>query len=840
MNKFSSFISVLLITNSLFGQTVTRDSLFNFDWRFHKGGIKGAENKEFKDIDWRLVDLPHDWSIEDLNITDTTNKRIISGPFDSKAIAGKNSGFTVGGTGWYRKHFIIPQKDTAKIVYIMFDGVYMNADVWINGYHLGNHPYGYTAFWYDLTKHLYYGEKDNVIAVEVKNEGLNSRWYSGSGIYRDVTLSIVDKIHAAPWGIFVSTPVIDSESSKVQVVSTLNNGTSSWQDIKYMVRIFSPDNTIVTQKEITTGLNQCAASNIKTELKVDNPKLWSPGTPNLYKLVCSIKQEDKELDITETRFGIRSITFDAEKGMFLNGRSIKLKGGSMHANNGPLGAAAYSRAEERRVEIMKNRGFNAVRCGHNPPSTAFLNACDRLGLLVIDENFDVWTIGWLPDDYHVYFNDWWKFDTKSMVTRDRNHPSIFAWSIGNQLRENSDSIGIALAYEMATLVKTVDNTRPVTANIIVPQMKRNAAAELWYKCDPFFAALDICGYSYQSGNYTDDHKRLPDRIMFSSEIDPRNSFDNWMKTFDNDYIIGNFEWTAMDFMGEVSLGWYAMAEPKTKTMWPWMSTYSGDFDLCGFRRPRSYYRDILFKHDTKLSEFVYSPVPSFEGDNVSRWGWDDVKKSWTWPGYEGKPLQVVVYSAYDSVELHLNEKSLGKKQTNRSTEFKANWDVPYEKGILVAIGFTGNKKAETCELITTGKPYKIKLTPDRNAITANRQDLCFITVEILDKNGNLIPNAENVVKFTVKGNGKITAVGNGNPVSIESFQQPFRKVYEGKCLLIVKSTEMDGVIEITAESTGLNADKLKIGTCKAKGIKTFDPPGEKVNGNDWVLILDRK
>jgi beta-galactosidase len=455
-----------------------------------------------------------------------------------------------------------------------------------------------------------------------------------------------------------------------------------------------------------------------------------------------------------------------------------------------------------------------VRCGHNPPSTAFLNACDRLGLLVIDESFDVWTIGWLPDDYHVYFNDWWKYDTKSMITRDRNHPSIFAWSIGNQLRENSDSIGIALAYEMATLVKTVDNTRPVTANIIVPQMKRNAAAELWYKCDPFFAALDICGYSYQSGNYANDHTRLPDRIMFSSEIDPRNSFDNWMKAVDNDYIIGNFEWTAMDFMGEVSLGWYAMAEPKTKTMWPWMSTYSGDFDLCGFRRPRSYYRDILFKNDTKLSEFVYSPVPSFEGDNTSRWGWDDVKKSWTWPGYEGKPLQVVVYSAYDSVELHLNGKSLGKKQTDRSTEFKAIWSVPYEKGSLVATGFMGNNKTETCELITTGKPYKIMLKPDRNTITANKQDLCFVTVEILDKNGNLIPNAENVVKFNVKGTGKIAAVGNGNPVSIESFQQPFRKAYEGKCLLIVKSTEMEGTIEVTAESLGLLADKLKIGTIK--------------------------
>jgi beta-galactosidase len=339
-------------------------------------------------------------------------------------------------------------------------------------------------------------------------------------------------------------------------------------------------------------------------------------------------------------------------------------------------------------------------------------------------------------------------------------------------------------------------------------MKRNAPPELWYKCDPFFAALDICGYSYQTGNYLTDHERLPDRIMYSAEIDPRNSFDNWMKTIDNEFIIGNFEWTAMDFMGEVGLGWFGVQTPPST--FPWNSTYSGDMDLCGFKRPRSYYRDILFGIGAKVSVFVKSPVPSFEGSGNSRWGWDDVKASWTWPGFENQQLQVDVYSSCDSVGLSLNGKTLGIKPTTRENEFKASWQVPYKPGTLKAIGYHDNKISETSELQTAGRPYRVRLTPDREIIKADRQDLCFITAEILDKNNILVPNADNTINFQVKGSGVIAAVGNGNPVSLESYQQPFRKAYEGKCLLIIKSKDSAGPIEVSASGKGILADKIII------------------------------
>jgi beta-galactosidase len=484
----------------------------------------------------------------------------------------------------------------------------------------------------------------------------------------------------------------------------------------------------------------------------------------------------------------------------------------MHSNNGPLGAVANDRAEERRIGLMKAAGFNAVRCGHNPPSTAFLDACDRLGMMVIDEAFDVWVQGWCDNDYHLYFNDWWKMDITSMVMRDRNHPAIFTWSIGNQVRENRDSIGVALAFQLAGLVRALDPTRPVTANVARNgQFWQNCPPEEWIKCDPFFSALDICGYSYQLSQYENDHQRLPNRIMFSSEIDPRHSFDNWMKAMDYDYVLGNFEWTAMDFMGEVALGWWGFRKNPAE-LYPWTSTYSGDIDLCGFRRPRSYYRDILFKHGSKLSAFVYTPVPSFEGKGDSPWGWDDVKQSWTWPGYEGKSLTVVTYSACDSVSLYVNDKLIGTKPTSRTTEFKANWQVSYEPGTLKAVGYIRGVKSAEWKLFTAGKPAKISLVADRSTIKSDGQDLSYVTVEITDKNGVLNPHYNDVIHFSMEGEGSIVAVGNSNPQSVESFQQPFRKAYEGRCLVIIRSKNKEGQITLKASGKGLAQDKIVIDT----------------------------
>jgi beta-galactosidase len=814
-NRLYNFVLIFLVFQlNLIAQESKRDSLFNSDWKFFRGKINSAEMPSFEDETWRRLDLPHDWSIEDLKKENATDNRIISGPFDSKALCGKHSGYTIGGTGWYRKHFNLSLADTNKIVYINFDGVYMNSDIWINGHHLGNHPYGYTAFGYELSPYLNYGDKENVLAVEVKNEGINSRWYSGSGIYRHVYLSIVDKIHAAQNGTFISTPFVDSLQSKVVVQVQVNNYTKKDADIDLEMAIVDVTGKIVAIKKISTRISHYVPSKVKLNFNISTPSLWTPETPSLYKAICTIQTNNMIVDKTETTFGIRLLEFDIEKGFFLNGKNVKLKGGAMHANNGPLGAAAFDRSEERRVELMKNAGFNAVRCGHNPPSTAFLNACDHLGLMVLTEAFDVWKDGWLPDDYHIYFDDWWKRDLQSMIMNDRNHPSVILRSIGNQIKEGRDSIGIALANQLADYLRSLDITRPVTINVAMSNDWYDGSPELWRNYDPLFSAVDVCGYSYQSIQYKNVHERLPDRIQFSSEIDPQSAFKNWMRATDNNYIIGNFDWTAMDFMGEVALGRnaYSSFVESDSALFPWVTSFSGDFDFCGFRKPRSYYRDILFNNNNKLSVFVETPIPSFKLENKSKWGWDDVKQSWTWPGFEGKNLTVFTYSACDSVQLYINNKFIGTKTTSRETEFKAAWQVAYIPGTLSVIGYQKGIKEAESKLITSGKASEIHLNADRQIIKADGQDLSYVTVEITDKKGVIDPQFNETINFNIEGNGSIAAVGNSNPTSLESFQQPFRKAYEGKCLVIIRSNKKSGQIILKASGKGLTSDRIVIET----------------------------
>jgi beta-galactosidase len=505
-------------------------------------------------------------------------------------------------------------------------------------------------------------------------------------------------------------------------------------------------------------------------------------------------------------FGIRSIRFDADKGFFLNDRNLKLKGGCVHANNGPLGAAAFDRAEERRVELLKASGFNAIRCAHNPPSPAFLDACDRLGMMVIDEAFDAWTLPHAPvtDDYHLFFKDWWQRDLDSMIRRDRNHPSIILWGIGNQIIDSSLDSGARTARQLAACTRALDPTRPVMSNVL--QRSRD-----WRDSDPFFAALDVCGYSYARANYDEDHKRLPDRIMFSSEINPGSSFENWMAVLDRDFVCGNFEWTAFDYMGEAGTGWFGNRHSASE-LFPWNLAYCGDLDICGFKRPRSYYRDVLWSEGNQLSAFVHCPVPSFEGSGNSHWGWDDVIASWTWPGCEGKSLQVDVYSSCDRVQLTLNGKDLGTKPTSRETQFKAAWQVPYESGVLTAIGYTNNTEAARWELRTAGPPVGLRLTADRTALKADGQDLCYVTVEVVDANGVRDPHAEKLVRFSVEGAGTLAAVGNSKPTSLESFQQPQRTTYDGRCLAILKSKRTSGAIKLTARADGLGESSVEIKT----------------------------
>jgi beta-galactosidase len=804
MSKKIIFIcSLLLCSGRLFSQNTTAE-LFDNNWSFYRGGAQGAERLNFDDSKWRKVDLPHDYSIEDLPGT--------SSPFNPKAISQVGGGFTTGGTAWYRKQFIVPLIQKGKRIIIQFDGVYMNPTIFINGQNLGQHPYGYTSFWYDLTDKIKFGEK-NIIAVEVKNEGQNSRWYSGSGIYRHVWLRVADPVHIAQWGTAVTTPEVNEAEAKVNVKTKVLNESGHDLKIKWIARILNQAGAEVGSAENEEDVKAGASYEFNGDAKVVNPALWSCESPLLYAAVIEIYYDGKLAERQKTEFGIRKISFDAENGFMLNGKTVKLKGGCFHNDNGPLGSKAYDRAEERKVELLKASGYNAIRCSHNPPSPAFLAACDRLGMLVMDEAFDCWRYGKNAYDYHLYFDQWWQKDVESMVLRDRNHPSIIMWSMGNEIPERGTAEGVQTAKAIKSYIKNIDDTRAITSAVNYTSDDR----------EPFFNTLDVSGYNYavggdsnQRGLYEQDHDRVPARVMAGTESYPLEAFGSWMEVVDHPYIIGDFVWTAWDYIGEASIGW--LGYQQGASFYPWNLAFCGDIDICGWKRPQSYYRDVLWKND-QLSLFVTPPKPSFPLNPYiepwSKWNWLDAVADWNWKGYENKPITVNVYSSCAEVELFLNGRSLGKKTTNRSTKFMAAWDVSYQAGKLVAVGYDGDKKVNTSVLTTATAPVKIQLSADRIKLKADNEDLSYVTVELTDKNGNVNPRAENLVHFKINGPAAIVGVGNANPESLESYQLLQRKAWHGKCLVIIKTTGKPGNITLSAESAGVTGKTLFLQSIKS-------------------------
>lgn len=797
---FTCLITGFLLFGYAKAQTQLGSAMnFDNDWRFHLGGFLGAEQPDLNDSKWREVDLPHDWSIEDRPGTRS--------PFNKDAISQVNEGFTTQGTAWYRKTFTEPANNRGKHVILQFDGVYMNSDVYVNGMHMGNHPYGYTSFYYDITKALKFGEK-NVIAVEVKNEGQNSRWYSGSGIYRHIWLKIVDPVHIAQWGTYITTPEVNELSAKINIKTQVINEGNAGATLKIITRFLSPDGIEAGKVERTLTLEAGEKKENSESTDIKRPQLWSCESPVLYEAITEIYENGTTTSREENTFGIRKLTFNATNGFQLNGKVVKLKGGCFHIDNGPIGSKAYDRAEERKVEILKASGFNAIRCSHNPPSPAFLDACDRMGMLVIDEAYDMWNYGKNPYDYHLYFKDWWQRDMESMIVRDRNHASIIMWSIGNEIPEKGTPEGVETANRLAKYVRSIEPTRPVTA----------AVNDLNPNKDPFFAALDVGGYNYAVGGnhnetdvYEQDHQRVPERVMVATESYPLEAFGAWNAVEDHPYVIGDFVWTAWDYIGEASIGW--LGYPQNNNFYPWNLAFCGDIDICGWKRPQSYYRDAIWKNN-QLSVFVTPPVSSFKKDaktaSWSKWNWLDVVPEWNWTGYENKPLAVSVYSSCEKVNLLLNGKSLGVKSTSKATEFLATWVVPYQAGELKAVGYNDDQIVNTTILRTAGKPVKLKLIADHTKLKADNQDLSYITVELTDDKGNINPQASNQINFQVTGDAKIIGVGNANPMSIESCHLPQRKAWKGRCLVIIKTGKNPGNLTLKATSSGMNPAQLKL------------------------------
>jgi beta-galactosidase len=809
------------------------------DWRFLAGDPSGAQARQFADGSWRTVNLPHDWSIE--GVPDKNNPTAAGG------------GFFPAGTGWYRKTFTAPVEWKGKRVSVEFDGVYRDATVYLNAHKLGTHPYGYTSFSFDLTSNLDFSGP-NVLAVRVDNSAQpNSRWYSGSGIYRHVRVVVTDSTHVARWGVFVTTPEVSRSAAKVSLRTQVANESAEPTKVTVKTTLANRAGKQVGSAQSSVTVAPESDVEVSEEIVVANPALWSPDSPALYRATTQVLKNGKVVDEVVTPFGIRSLSWSAEKGLLLNGKSIKLTGGSVHHDNGPLGAAAFDRAEERKVQLLKGAGHNAVRTAHNPPSPAFLDACDRLGLLVLDEPFDTWKANKVKFDYGGDFEEWWKRDVSAMVLRDRNHPSIVIWGIGNEIPELEVERGGAMGKQLADLVRSLDNTRPLTLAFPGTTTTPNAEA--------VFSLLDITGYNYNLiPTYAEDHRQLPTRIMLTTESFPAKVFPLWEISQDNPYVIGDFTWTAMDYLGESGIGAWSYGTPEQAQMaaqimggmtatvdtmflgmangvdmtaamaqgaadpamkaamevlfhgYPWHAAVCGDLDLTGFRKPQSYYRDILWNGGDRVYATVRFPEP--EGKKIIAVGWATYPTlpSWNWPGQEGKDMQVEVYSGAEKVRLFLNDKLIGEKPTGREQQFKALFSIPYAPGTLKAVGVRGDRAVAESILTTAGNPVRLRLTADRTVLQADGQDLSFITVEALDADGRFQPDAEQDVQFAINGHGVIAAVGNGDGKDPATYQGDRRKLFQGRALVVVRTSRQSGLIHLTATAPGLSVENLDIQT----------------------------
>lgn len=767
---------------------------FNQQWRFQLQHGKRVRRRQPDYASWRQLDLPHDWSIEL--------------PRAAANLSQASGGYFQNGRGVYYKAFTAPEEWRDKKVLLEFEGAYMNTEVRLNEHYVARHPYGYTSFVVDLTDFLRIGEQNELLVTVDNAAEPNSRWYSGAGIYRPVHLIVAERLHIQHWGVYVTTPTVTAEAATVRVSTRVENEGTAPRQTVLRARVLTPAGALAASAESTARVADGYMHEFTSELRVVAPALWSVETPDLYRLEVELLADGEVVDTDSTLFGIRTIEFDAERGFRLNGKPVLLKGGCVHHDNGVLGATVYARAEERKVEIHKASGYNAIRCAHNPPSPAFLEACDRLGMLVIDEAFDCWREGKNPYDYHVAFDDWWQRDIDSMLLRDRNHPSVILWSIGNEVHERDGrGKGAEIAMMLAGRVRELDPTRPVTAAIC--GVWDQSGRRTWQDTDVVFAALDVGGYNYQWANYRLDHASHPERMMIGTESFPMEALDNWNLVESESYVLGDFVWTSLDYLGEAGIGRtkFEAGEEYGLGDYPWNQANCGDLDLCGFKRPQSYYRDIVWNVGTKLYVAVHDPVPEGKTGTITRWGWPEVWPNWTWPGREGQTFKVDVYSACEQVELFLNGRSLGVQPASKEERYTASFEVPYEPGELKAVGLNGGKVAAEALVQTRSEPAAVRLNADR-ARLRGQDDLAYVTVEIVDAAGRVHPAADRVVYFTVQGAGTIAAVGSANPATEESYRGNQRATYRGRALVVVKAGGQAGEIRLRAQADGLAAAEV--------------------------------
>ena len=736
----------------------TQRQLFDNGWQFTHDG---------KTIN---VDLPHDWAIA-------------YAPDPATGTSGTDGGWYPGGKGEYRKTFATPKTE---IVKLHFEGVYQKAEVFVNGQKAGQHAYGYTPFTVDVTPYLYQDKRENEVVVKVDNsEQPNCRWYTGSGIYRHVWLQAMPALHIAENGVFVTTHDISAERAIVGVEVTVAN--ESDRDRNAMV--------VVDSGMMMVAVPARQTKTVATSYAVRNPHLWSPDDPYLYETKVELKESGIVIDEHRARFGIRSFSYDAEGGFVLNGKPLLINGACVHHDDGVLGAMAFDAAEIRKVRQMKEAGFNLIRTSHNPTTRAFLDACDSLGMLVIGEAFDGWRTAKKPYDYSTLIDSCYREDIRAMVERDRNHPSIICWSIGNEVIERKDIRVITTARQLKQAILDYDKTRPVTEALC-------AWDDDWEIYDPHFDVLDIGGYNYMIHKHATDHQRNPRRVMWQTESYPRDAFQNWALVHGYPYIIGDIVWTGLDYLGEAGIGRYYYEGERAGEHYvdggqpDWHGAYCGDVDVTGWRKPISHYREMLWKDSKDLYMAVKEPDGYHGKIHETRWSVWPTWESWNWPSWEGKPIDVEVYTKAPEVTLYLNDKPIGTKAVSQSTEYKAVFTVPYEAGTLRAEA--GGKRAT---LSTAGEPARLRLTADRYVMTAGGQDLSFITVEVIDREGRVCPNAAIPCEAIVKGQGTLLSFASADLKDCEPYTSPRVTTWKGRALLVVRSSQKKGKAQVCIKSS---------------------------------------
>lgn len=797
--KITGFLLTLLFCSTQIQvQASERKELFDQGWRFHLGALNNAEQASYDDASWRLLDLPHDWSIEPLS---NQKPDSVVGPFSRASVGGFATGQTVGGEGWYRKTFTIPQEDAGKRHELYFEGIYNQSEIWVNGRRAYHNAYGYTSFRFDITPYCQPAGQENVVAVRVINEGQNSRWYTGSGIYRHVWLLRTSASYIDDWGTFIRTNDVKNNQADISLTANLIRGKVKGGKCQVNVEVLSPTGKIMAQEKQIVQFANRDTLEVKFTFKVGKPQLWSVETPTLHTVRISLWNGKEKLDEYSLPFGIRTVRFSAEKGFELNGVPMKLKGGCVHHDNGLLGAAAFDRAEERKIELLKKNGFNAVRGSHNPMSESFMSACDRLGMLVVDEAFDQWRGKKNPQDYHLYFDEWSAKDIRALVLRDRNHPSVVMWSIGNEIRERITNEGRETAGYLKNEILKYDSTRPITAGVNKHWDKER---KNMLPLDNAFYHLDVAGYNYMWRFYEEEHAKFPQRVMFGSESVATEASQNWDKVEKLPYVVGDFIWTAMDYLGESGLGNSIEVNPEENVHqfmgWPWFNGWCGDLDLIGVKKPQSYYRDILWR-ERSISMAVEMPVTQGKIRKVSFWGWPEESLSWTFPGMENRTMKVNVYSRAPKVRLYLNNVVVGEKESYEL--YKASFEVAYQAGELKAVELEGSKEGASFTLQTYGKPAALRLLADKTTLAANGQDLSYVLVELVDDKGNVILDANNKIHIVHNGNGKIAGSGNASPTDMASFGSLQPSLFKGRAMVILRAGYQPGKATLTVSSEGV-------------------------------------